>query len=70
MRNRAKEVEAEWRRMERRDRWHNIWCPLIGMSIGGSILFAISQYTVTGKVLMALLGAIGLPLMLWLGRKK
>lgn len=70
MRNRRAEVDREWLRMERRERWYNVWLPIIVVcSSGGAVLWIIN-YTTYGKVVAGIITSVGIPFAMWWNRRK
>ena len=70
MKNRQADIEREWRRIARRERLQTIYLPALGMLAAGSAVWALVQFTPYGKIIIAGITAVGLPLGMWMGRRK
>lgn len=72
VRNRAAEIDAEWRRIERQELLTGIVYPaLVYIGIPAVALGTLYYfYPTTTNIIMAAITAIGMPLTMWAGRRK
>jgi hypothetical protein len=71
LRNRQAEVEREFRKLARREAWETWLGPLcVGLVVIPFVLAGCYTFPVTARIIGATVSAIGIPIMMWMDRRK